>query len=244
MMDVIFYKKPSIIGAINGMITGLVVITPAAGFVAGWGAIILGCFSGTIPWVSMNVAGKKWRLFTHHVDDCLGITHTHMVAGFLGGFLTGIFATEEGCASFGVTNPGGAIDGNGIQVGYQLAGALFIIAWNFVWTSLIMAFIKYVLRIPLRMTEEQMLIGDDAIHGEEAYCFLDDVSGVVPSEATELRALAKMDHMHADTDYKGQSILHGQDVDLEEGSSRGVHGHETQPSKESGNTTGHEIKID
>ena len=41
-MDMIFFRKPSIIGAMNGMITGLVAITPAAGFVAGWGAIIIG----------------------------------------------------------------------------------------------------------------------------------------------------------------------------------------------------------
>lgn len=40
LWDFIFYKKPSIIGAVNGMITGLVAITPAAGVLAGWGAII------------------------------------------------------------------------------------------------------------------------------------------------------------------------------------------------------------
>lgn len=65
-MDIIFYRKPSIIGAINGMITGLVGITPAAGVVAGWGAIIIGVCTGIIPWISMNIAGKKWSLFTHH----------------------------------------------------------------------------------------------------------------------------------------------------------------------------------
>lgn len=71
-MDSIFFGKPSIIGAVNGMITGLVCITPAAGVVAGWGAIVLGVCSGIVPWVSMNIAGKKLRLFTHYVDDCLG----------------------------------------------------------------------------------------------------------------------------------------------------------------------------
>lgn len=52
-----------------------------------------------------------------------------------------------------------------------MAGAMFIIGWNLVWTSLIMLFIKHVLRIPLRMSEEQLLEGDDAIHGEGAYTF-------------------------------------------------------------------------
>jgi ammonia channel protein AmtB len=46
----------------------------------------------------------------------------------------------------------------------QIVGALFIIGWNIVWTSLILLFIKHVLRVPLRMTEEQLLAGDNAIH--------------------------------------------------------------------------------
>jgi Amt family ammonium transporter len=48
---------------------------------------------------------------------------------------------------------------------------LFIIGWNIVWTSLILNFIKHVLRVPLRMSEEDLLIGDDAIHGVSLYSF-------------------------------------------------------------------------
>lgn len=168
-MDVIFYKKPSIIGAVQGMITGLVAITPAAGFVAGWGAIIIGVVSGTVPWVSMNVLGKTKLMY--HVDDCLGLFHTHLVPGFLGGFLTGLFSTVEGVLSFGLSNPGGAIAGNGRQVWVQIVGALFVIGWDAVWTAIILLFIKHVLRIPLRMTEEELFSGDDAVHGEAAYVF-------------------------------------------------------------------------
>lgn len=170
IMDIIFFKKPSVIGAVQGMITGLVAITPAAGVVAGWGAIIIGACSGSIPWISMNIAGKKFKIF-EIVDDTLGVVHTHMVAGALGGFLVGLFATAEGCAAFAISSPGGAIEGNGKQVWLQIVGALFIIGWNIFWTSAIMLFIKYVLRIPLRMSEENLLIGDDAIHGESAYTF-------------------------------------------------------------------------
>lgn len=92
-----------------------------------------------------------------------------MVAGLLGGFLTGIFATVDGCAAFGLSNPGGAIEGNGKQVWLQIVGALFIIGLNLFMTSLICLLIQYVLRIPLRMKEEHLLVGDDAVHGEEAY---------------------------------------------------------------------------
>ena len=56
-------------------------------------------------------------------------------------------------------------------MGLQIVGALFIIGWNIVWTSLIMCFIKYVCRVPLRMTDEMCEIGDYAIHGEEPYTF-------------------------------------------------------------------------
>jgi Amt family ammonium transporter len=235
-MDLAFYRKPSIIGAINGMITGLVVITPAAGVVAGWGAIIMGVCSGIIPWISMNIAGKRMRLFTHHVDDTLGITHTHMVAGSLGGFLTGLFATSEGATAFGITNPGGAIDGNGKQVWLQIVGILFVIGWNIVWTSLIMMFIKYVCRVRLRMSEEDMLIGDDAIHGEEAYCFSDDVVGVVPTQAAQHRAEMRMSH---DLDGKRTDFIEGQDIERNaglSGSSIEDHAHK--------NGSGTEIKLD
>jgi len=195
--DILYYKKPAVIGAVQGMITGLVAITPAAGVVTGWGAIIIGLCSGSVPWVSMNIAGKKLSLF-HAVDDCLGVFHTHCVAGLIGGFLVGIFATVEGSAAFAITNPGGAIDGNGRQVWVQIVGALFIIGWNIVWTSLILLFIKFVLRVPLRMSEADLLIGDDAIHGEDAYCFHDELAS--PSRSDDLG------HSRADTDDKSPEV--------------------------------------
>lgn len=191
ILDIVFFKKPSVIGAVQGEITGLVAITPAAGFVAGWGAIVIGALSGSIPWVSMNTLGRQdWFKKVDDVSKCselsipfslfrpyayrfilciVGTVHTHMVAGALGGFLTGLFATVEGCAAFGLTNPGGAIAGNGRQVWLQVVGALFIIGLNLFMTSVIMLFIKYVLRIPLRMSDEHLMVGDDAVHGEEAY---------------------------------------------------------------------------
>lgn len=170
--DLIYFKKPAIIGSVQGMITGLVAITPAAGVVAGWGAIIIGVLSGSIPWVSMNIVGKKFSVFKK-VDDTLGVFHTHAVAGFTGGMAVGVLATSEGSAAFAITNPGGAIEGNWKQVWLQLVGALFIIGFNIFMTSVVLLFIKYVLRVPLRMSEEQLIIGDDAIHGEDAYCFTD-----------------------------------------------------------------------
>jgi Amt family ammonium transporter len=170
ILDYIYFKRPAVIGAIQGIITGLVAITPAAGFVAGWGAFILGICSGSIPWVTLNL-GKRHISALQHVDDTLDVFHTHFVAAIVGGFLTGLFATSGGTAAFGDAPTGGAIAGNGRQVWVQIVGALFVIGWCTVWTSLIMCFIKYVLRIPLRMTDEQCMVGDYAIHEEESYTF-------------------------------------------------------------------------
>ncbi len=167
IMDIFYFKKPSVIGAVQGMITGLVAITPAAGVVDGWGAIAIGVASGIIPWISMNIVGKT-ALF-RKVDDTLGVFHTHAVAGVLGGIMVGIFATKEGCAAFALTTPGGAIDGNWHQVWLQIIGAAFIIGLNIVVTYVLLKLISLV--VPLRMSEEELMVGDDAVHGEEAYAF-------------------------------------------------------------------------
>src|ERR1019366_1221037 len=58
LMDKMAYGKPSVLGAVNGMIAGLVAITPAAGYVDGVGAIIIGVVAGIIPWLAMNKLQK------------------------------------------------------------------------------------------------------------------------------------------------------------------------------------------
>jgi len=210
ILDRIVYKKPAVIGAVQGMITGLVAITPAAGYIDGWAAIIMGVCSGSVPWVSMNIMGKRVRFFSHTVDDCLGVFHTHCVAGILGGFLTGIFATVEGCAAFGAKNPGGAIDGNGKQVWLQIVGAIFIVGWNIVWTSLILLFLSFI--VPLRMSEADLLVGDDAAHGEDAYCFEDP--------PTPLRNLGENPRSER-TDEMGGPIIEGESP-VEAGDGKGT----------------------
>lgn len=111
-----------------------------------------------------------------HVDDTLGVFHTHAVAGLLGGVCVGLFAEPQLCTYMGlaVTNSNGLFYGGtgGMQVLKQLVGAAFIIGWNIVVTTLIMVFINFVM--PLRMSEEHLLVGDDAEHGEEAYALWAD----------------------------------------------------------------------
>ncbi|XP_019178915.1 PREDICTED: ammonium transporter 3 member 1-like [Ipomoea nil] len=173
-LDVIYFEKPSVIGAVQGMITGLVCITPGAGLVQGWSAIIMGILSGSVPWFTMMIIHKRCSLL-QKIDDTLAVFHTHAVAGFLGGILTGVFAEPVLCNLFlPVTNTRGGIYGGsgGIQFLKQIVGAGFIIGWNVVVTSIICRVIGLV--VPLRMSEEQLKIGDDAVHGEEAYALWGD----------------------------------------------------------------------
>lgn len=77
-------------GALSGLIAGLVAITPAAGFVNGYGALAIGVASGVLPRFTMSHASRL-PLF-RRIDDTLGVFHTHAVAGAIGGLLTGILA--------------------------------------------------------------------------------------------------------------------------------------------------------
>ncbi len=171
LMDKMAYGKPSVIGAVNGMIAGLVAITPCAGYVNGWGAIIVGICAGIIPWLSMNKL-QKTKLFMK-VDDTLSVFSTHGVAGVTGGLLTGILANPNMLVYIGTGKdaPGvsisGLLYGNPHQLLLQLYGALFIIGYNVVATFIILKVISFI--TPLRMDESILKVGDDAVHGETAY---------------------------------------------------------------------------
>ncbi|XP_008775944.1 ammonium transporter 2 member 5-like [Phoenix dactylifera] len=183
LLDDFFFTKPSVIGAVQGMITGLVCITPAAGVVQTWAAIIMGILSGSIPWYTMMILHKKIQ-FLKHVDDTMAIFHTHAVAGSLGGILTGLFAEPRLNKIFfpsdDVDKYIGLLYGlkdrrasAGLrQLGVQLAGILFIIFVNVTMTTIICLVIRLI--VPLRLSEEDLQIGDDAIHGEEAYALWGD----------------------------------------------------------------------
>lgn len=109
------------------------------------------------------------------VDDTLGAFHTHAVAGLLGGLLTGLFAEPALCRLIlpDKNSRGAFYGGNGgAQFLKQIVAAMFVIVWNIVSTTIILLGIRFF--IPLRMPDEQLIIGDDAVHGEEAYALWGD----------------------------------------------------------------------
>jgi len=171
LLDKLAYGKPSVLGAVNGMIAGLVAITPAAGYVDGLGAIAIGVVAGIIPWLAMNKLQKT--SFMMKVDDTLSVFSTHGVAGLTGGLLTGIFANPDMLMYIGTDKeaPGvnitGLLYGNPKQLWLQFLAAVCIIAYNAIGTAIILKVISFI--VPLRMDEATLKVGDDAVHGETAY---------------------------------------------------------------------------
>lgn len=136
----------------------------------------MGLFSGSIPWFTMMVVHKKSALL-QKVDDTMAVLHTHAIAGALGGILTGLFAHPKLCSLFAGSYGEfvglfyglqmGVIHTGFRQLGVQLLGIFYIVTLNVVMTSLICLFVQLI--VPLRMSDEDMDIGDEAAHGEEAY---------------------------------------------------------------------------
>ena len=132
----------------------------------------MGFVAGSVPWFSLMIIGKRWAPLLA-VDDTLGLLHTHGVAGFLGGTMTGLFCTPELAAAYALPlGTRGGFYGGWSQYGKQVVGALFIIVYNIIATSIICNLIRLV--VPLRMSMEVLELGDEAVHGEEAYAMFGD----------------------------------------------------------------------
>jgi Amt family ammonium transporter len=163
-------RKPTFLGAVNGMIAGLVAITPAAGYINGLGALLTGLIASTLVWLSWNKLSKTKPF--RAVDDALGVVHTHGVAGLAGGLLVGFFADPNiivylGSGSTASVSYSGLFYGNPRQLLWQAGAALTVIVWDALITFVILKFLS--LFMPLRMPDEVLETGDLAVHDEEAY---------------------------------------------------------------------------
>ena len=169
-------KKPTFLGAINGMLCGLVAITPSAGWVNGTGALLVGLTSATIVWFAWNYL-SRCRPFSK-VDDAMGVVYTHGIAGLVGGLLVGLLAdprmTEYGVAGAHYKGAGAFSVGGWFfthsfhQLWEQFIAALWIIGWTAFGTALVFYLVKFLLG-GLREDEEVLAIGDISIHEEEAF---------------------------------------------------------------------------
>jgi Amt family ammonium transporter len=151
--------KPSVLGFCSGIVAGLVVITPGAGFVLPTSAVIIGIFAGVIPFLACAYLKKAFGY-----DDSLDTFGIHGVGGTLGAILTGVFADPAANAILGP-------DGMKLMDGL-LANQLKAVALTIVWSVVATAIIAYIVKavIGLRPSEEAERQGlDISEHGEEGY---------------------------------------------------------------------------
>jgi ammonium transporter, Amt family len=158
-------RKPSLIGSVNGMIVGLVAITPAAGFVNGYGAIAIGAIGSSIVYVAYNYLSRAWPF--RIVDDTLGVVYTHGFAGLVGGLLVGLFADSNMAVYLLGGKPGFYGTGSLHLLKMQFYAGAWVIVFSGIGTLVLLKLVG--LLIPLRMTEKELEMGDIAVHGHEVY---------------------------------------------------------------------------
>ena len=151
--------KPSVLGVLSGAVAGLGTITPAAGYVEPWAAMVIGLAAGLICyWASVVVKTKLGY------DDSLDVFGVHGVGGIVGTILAGVFATRL-INDVNKGQPVGLVDGNGGQVLTQIYGVVAVTIFCGVVTWIILKVVDAM--VGLRATRDEETEGlDTALHGE------------------------------------------------------------------------------
>jgi ammonium transporter, Amt family len=143
------------LGFCSGAVAGLVAVTPASGYIAPWAAVVIGLTTGIV----CNYGCRIKEVLG--VDDALDAFGVHGVGGLWGNVLAGVFAMKGIAGLDNSSINGGAIDGNWIQIAYQLVACVSIAGYSFVLTFLIAYLMSLVPALNLRMAEEDEYIGAD-----------------------------------------------------------------------------------
>jgi Amt family ammonium transporter len=150
-------NKPSVLGIVTGAVVGLVAITPAAGFVEPWAAIIIGGVAASISYYAIEFR-QKTRL-----DESLDVFACHGLGGTWGALATGLFATK----AVNSAGANGLFYGNPKQFLIQLASVAIVIVFTFCLTFGIAKVLDVLLG--MRVTENEEEVGlDISEHGERA----------------------------------------------------------------------------
>ena len=154
--ETMVHRKPTTIGAATGAVAGLVAITPAAGFVEPWGAIVIGLVAGAVCFYAVNLKSR------FGYDDSLDVVGVHLVGGIVGALLTGILASTA-------VN---AFEGGTVQFGKQAIGVAATLGFSFLVTLAILKIVDVL--VGLRVSEEDEVTGLDlSQHSEVGYTFVD-----------------------------------------------------------------------
>ncbi|MDO5824647.1 ammonium transporter [Methanobrevibacter sp.] len=160
VIDTLTIGKPTVLGAISGAIAGLVGITPAAGFVDVFGALIIGAVAPIVSYFAINYLKPKLGY-----DDALDAWGIHGMSGVWGAIATGIFALPA------INGAAGLIAGNANQVVIQIISVITTIAYAFT-VSYILAKVLDKTMDGIRVDEDEEIGGlDSNLHKESAYNF-------------------------------------------------------------------------
>jgi Amt family ammonium transporter len=160
MAEYVEKGKPSILGFCSGAVAGLVVITPACGFVAPNSGVIIGILAGAIPYLACT----RLKAMLGY-DDALDTFGVHAVGGTLGAFVTGVFATHDVNSNL-ATNLKGIV---GSTLWIEQLKAIAVTLVLAVVGTLVIAYVVKAL-VGLRPEEEAERLGLDVTdHGESAY---------------------------------------------------------------------------
>jgi len=182
--------RSTAVGAATGLVTGLVSITPAAGYVTPVAALAIGLIGAVASQFALELRARV------RLDDSLDVFACHGVAGIIGAILTGVFATTD-------VNPAGAnglLYGDASQLGVQLFAIAVTIAFSAVATGGVLVVLKAVFGLRVSLAAELHGI-DLSEHGEEAY-YGADVGALVGRRApigesvllpaTEIQSVARL----------------------------------------------------
>ncbi|WP_428609552.1 ammonium transporter [Sedimenticola sp.] len=155
------FGKPSVLGAVTGMVAGLGTITPASGFVGPGGALVIGLLAGGVCFTATQYIKRVLK-----IDDSLDVFPVHGIGGIMGTLLAGILSsTELGVFSgYGFAD---GIDSMGGQFSVQLTGVVVSILFTAVVTYLALKLVA-MLTGGLRVTDEQEVEGLDIVSHEES----------------------------------------------------------------------------
>ena len=168
LIDLLRGGRVTAVGAATAIVVGLVVVTPAAGYISPTSAIAMGAI-GAFPSYFALIYRAKTKL-----DDSLDVVAAHGLGGATGAILTGVFA--EAAWSGG---PNGLLGGNPGQVLTQFASVFIVLAYSGTVTFVLLKALSLVM--PLRLGDRHEGLGLDVTdHGEEAYTHGDGAILVKP----------------------------------------------------------------
>ena len=151
--------KPSTTAVINGAVSGLAGVTPAAGFITAQSSFLLGIVLGFASYYGILLIKERLK-----IDDALDVSSVHGITGIVGSVAIGLVATTV----INPAGPDGLLYGNSIQLAIQALGVAVAAALAFVGTIVIMKVIDATIGLKVRSEEEEIGL-DITQHAERAY---------------------------------------------------------------------------